>query len=242
MDLNRNDSPNNNNNNNDGRKPGGNRPKGSIGTALLITLAIVLLVNWIYGSISKSQYTQTSFSDFLAAKDAGQLSEVEIQSDRIIYMTKEEAGKPAAMQKACYTGLPGGGDLIALSEELDAMGVKVDKKIVEDNSLIMMILSYALMIGGLFLVMNLLTKRMGGDGMMALTVVQGAEIFAACLPIAFVGLISGISQGKAAAAGVMLVGKRPSELAKGMLFAAMVETYAVLALLVSFLMLNSIQL
>ena len=46
-------------------------------------------------------------------------------------------------------GLPGGGDLIALSEELDAMGVKVDKKIVEDNSLIMMILSYALMIGGL---------------------------------------------------------------------------------------------
>ena len=166
MDLNRNDSPNNNNNNNDGRKPGGNRPKGSIGTALLITLAIVLLVNWIYGSISKSQYTQTSFSDFLAAKDAGQLSEVEIQSDRIIYMTKEEAGKPAAMQKACYTGLPGGGDLIALSEELDAMGVKVDKKIVEDNSLVMMILSYALMIGGLFLVMNLLTKRMGGDGMM----------------------------------------------------------------------------
>ena len=166
MDLNRNDSPNNNNNNNDGRKPGGNRPKGSIGTALLITLAIVLLVNWIYGSISKSQYTQTSFSDFLAAKDAGQLSEVEIQSDRIIYMTKEEAGKPAAMQKACYTGLPGGGDLIALSEELNAMGVKVDKKIVEDNSLIMMILSYALMIGGLFLVMNLLTKRMGGDGMM----------------------------------------------------------------------------
>ena len=164
MDFNRNDSPNNNNNN--GKKPGGNRPKGSIGTALLVTLAIVLLVNWIYGSISKSQYTQTKFSDFLAAKDAGQLAEVEIQSDRIIYLTKEEANKPAAMQKACYTGLPGGGDRIALSEELDAMGVVVDTKIVEDNSMIMMILSYALMIGGLFLVMNLLTKRMGGDGMM----------------------------------------------------------------------------
>ena len=52
---------------------------------------------------------------------------------------------------------------------------------------------------------------LGGDGMMELTVVQGAEIFAACLPIAFVGLISGISHGKAAAAGVMLVGKRPSK-------------------------------
>ena len=162
MDFNRNDSPNNNN----GKKPGGNRPKGSIGTALLVTLAIVLLVNWVYSSISKSQYTQATFSDFLAAKDAGQLAEVELRSDRIIYLTKDEAGKPAAMQKACYTGLPSGGDLVALSEELHGMGVTVNEKIVEDNSLIMMILSYALMIGGLFLVMNLLTKRMGGDGMM----------------------------------------------------------------------------
>ena len=160
MDFNRNDSPNN------GKKPDGNRPKGSIGTALLVTLAIVLLVNWIYSGISKSQYTQATFSDFLAAKEAGQLAEVELRSDRIIYLTKDEAGKPAAVQKACYTGLPSGGDLVALSEELHGMGVTVNEKIVEDNSLIMMILSYALMIGGLFLVMNLLTKRMGGDGMM----------------------------------------------------------------------------
>ena len=163
MDLNRNDSPNNNNND---KKPGGNRPKGSIGTALLITLAIVLLFNWIYGSISKSQYTETTFSDFLEAKDAGQLTEVELQYDRIVYMTKEEAAKPASAQKACYTGLPSGGDMLALAEELVAEGVTVNNKIVEDNSVIMMILSYALMIGGLFLVMNLLTKRMGGDGMM----------------------------------------------------------------------------
>ena len=71
---------------------------------------------------------------------------------------------------------------------------------------------------------------------------QGASIFAAALPMGIVGLISAISHGKAAASGVMLVGKKPNELSKGMLFAAMVETYAVLALLVSFLMLNSIQL
>ncbi len=83
---------------------------------------------------------------------------------------------------------------------------------------------------------------LGGDGMLELSVVQGASIFAASLPIGLVGIFSGIAQGKAAASGIMLVGKKPSELAKGMLFAAMVETYAVLALLVSFLMLNSIQL
>ncbi|AMJ40323.1 V-type ATP synthase subunit K [Anaerotignum propionicum] len=82
---------------------------------------------------------------------------------------------------------------------------------------------------------------LGGSGMVELTMIQGAGIFAASLPIGLVGIFSGIAQGKAAAAGIMLVGKKPSELAKGMLFAAMVETYAVLALLVSFLMLNSIQ-
>jgi V/A-type H+/Na+-transporting ATPase subunit K len=82
---------------------------------------------------------------------------------------------------------------------------------------------------------------LGGDGMIELTMIQGAGIFAAAVPIGFVGIFSGIAQGKAAASGIMLVGKKPSELAKGMLFAAMVETYAVLALLVSFLMLNSIQ-
>ncbi len=82
---------------------------------------------------------------------------------------------------------------------------------------------------------------LGGDGMIELTMIQGAGIFAASLPIGLVGIFSGIAQGKAAAAGIMLVGKKPSELAKGMLFAAMVETYAVLALLISFLMLNSIQ-
>ncbi len=82
---------------------------------------------------------------------------------------------------------------------------------------------------------------LGGDGMVELTMIQGAGIFAASLPIGLVGIYSGIAQGKAAAAGIMLVGKKPSELAKGMLFAAMVETYAVLALLISFLMLNSIQ-
>lgn len=83
---------------------------------------------------------------------------------------------------------------------------------------------------------------LGGDGMVELTMIQGAGIFAASLPVGLVGIFSGIAQGKAAAAGIMLVGKKPSELAKGMLFAAMVETYAVLALLVSFLMLNRIQL
>ena len=80
-----------------------------------------------------------------------------------------------------------------------------------------------------------------GGGAVTVTPEAGMNIFFACLPIAIVGLFSAIAQGRAAAAGVSIVAKRPDQLAKGMIFAAMVETYAVLALLVSFLMLNGIQ-
>ena len=95
---------------------------------------------------------------------------------------------------------------------------------------------------GLLIAFIILLKvgLLGGSGMVDITVSQGAFIFAASLPIGLVGIFSAIAQGKAAAAGIMLVGKKPSELAKGMIFAAMVETYAVLALLISFLMINSI--
>lgn len=64
---------------------------------------------------------------------------------------------------------------------------------------------------------------------------KGLLYLAACLPIAFVGLWSAISQGKAAASGIMMIAKKPEQMSKGMIFAAMVETYAILALLVSFL-------
>ncbi|MBQ7120239.1 MAG: permease, partial [Oscillospiraceae bacterium] len=66
-------------------------------------------------------------------------------------------------------------------------------------------------------------------------------ILLSCLPIAVVGYFSAIHQGGVAAAGVGVVAKRPGEVSKAMIYAAMVETYAVLALLVSFLMLNGVK-
>ena len=158
--------PNRGNDPNKSQKPDGNQPRNNYFTPLMIALALVLVFSWVMNMVESSQYTQTTYSDFLEAKAAGQLAEVEFQTDRVMYMTKEEAAKPPSQQKACYTGLPDGGDWAAMSEELAAQGVTVNEKIVEDNSFIMMILSYVIMIGGLFFVMNLLTKRMGGDGMM----------------------------------------------------------------------------
>lgn len=82
----------------------------------------------------------------------------------------------------------------------------------------------------------------GGAGVASLTVAQGMAILAAGIPLGVVGIFSAIYQGKTAAAGIMMIAKRPEELAKAMIYAAMVETYAVLALLISFLMLQGIQL
>lgn len=75
-----------------------------------------------------------------------------------------------------------------------------------------------------------------------LSVYQGLSLLAASLPVALGGLFSAIAQGKTAAAGIGLVAKRPEESGKAITMAVMVETYAVLALLISFLMVNGIRL
>lgn len=68
-----------------------------------------------------------------------------------------------------------------------------------------------------------------------LTVAQGAYFLMSALPIALVGLFSGIAQGRVAAAGISLISKRPAESIKAVTSAALVETYAIFALLVTLL-------
>jgi len=153
------------NDHNKNKKPEGERPKGQMWTALIITLALVLIFSWVFNTVRNSQYTQTTYDEFRAAMDQNRLAEVELQYDRIVYMTKEEAAKDPSQQKACFTGLPSG-NILNLADELVAKGVKVDQIITEDNSMIMMILYYVIMFSVLFFFMRNLTNRMGGDGMM----------------------------------------------------------------------------
>ena len=79
-----------------------------------------------------------------------------------------------------------------------------------------------------------------GGGIKEVSVATGLLILAACLPIGIVGLISGKSQGKTAAAAIGIVAKKPEQFGKAMLFPAMVETYAILALLISILAVSAI--
>lgn len=91
---------------------------------------------------------------------------------------------------------------------------------------------YGLLIG--FMVMLNLGVLAGE--LVPVSVANGLMIMLGCIPIAVVGLLSALYQGRTAIAGVGLVAKRPEEAGKAIVFAVMVETYAVLAFLGSFLM------
>lgn len=73
------------------------------------------------------------------------------------------------------------------------------------------------------------------EALAAIPAFKGLMYFCACLPMAIGGFVSALHQGNVAVSGVGIVAKKPEESGKAIIFAAMVETYAVLALLISIL-------
>jgi len=73
-----------------------------------------------------------------------------------------------------------------------------------------------------------------------MTALKGLAFLAVCLPMAFVGYVSAIHQAKTSVASMNLVTKRPDQFGKSMLFPVMVEMYAILALLISFIALGAV--
>lgn len=88
-----------------------------------------------------------------------------------------------------------------------------------------------------FLIAFLTLSQIGviGGGSVEVSTTKGMLYLLACLPIAFVGLWSAIRQAKAAVSCIGLIAKRPDQFGKAIILPAMVETYAILALLVSIL-------
>ncbi len=79
-----------------------------------------------------------------------------------------------------------------------------------------------------------------GGGLASLDWVTGLMILGGGLPIGIVGLVSGKSQGMTSAAAIGIIAKREEQFGKAMLFPAMVETYAILALLTSVLVITNV--
>ena len=65
---------------------------------------------------------------------------------------------------------------------------------------------------------------------------DGFYMMMAALPIAFTGLTSGMAQGRVATAAIQILAKREEHTTKGIIYAAMVETYAILGFVISFLL------
>ncbi len=96
---------------------------------------------------------------------------------------------------------------------------------------------YGLIIG---IMVMIFTGVLSGEGNSAMPISTGLMYLAACLPMAVGGLFSGISQGRVAATGASIIAKKPEESSKAIVSASLVELYALLAFIVSFLMVINI--
>lgn len=70
----------------------------------------------------------------------------------------------------------------------------------------------------------------------AMPLADGIYMLMAALPVAFTGLTAGFAQGRVSTAAIQILAKREEQNSKGMIYSAMVETYAILGFVMSFLL------
>ena len=73
-----------------------------------------------------------------------------------------------------------------------------------------------------------------------MSVASGLAVLMATLPMTLVGFISAFFQGKTSCSSILAVAKEDSVAGKMILFPAMVETYAILALVISIMLIGAI--
>ncbi len=142
----------------------------------------------------------------------------------------------ALLGAACATFLAGTGSAIGVGKAgIAAAGVLSEDPGKFGKVLIFQLLPATQGIYGLLVAFLIMMNigLLGGDANVSL--LEGLLYFAASLPIAFAGLFSAIYQGRCSVAGIGTISKKPDQFGKTLLLPAMVETYAILALLVSML-------
>ena len=159
----------NNQQNNPNKKPSQTpkRPGKALWLLLLAFLVVAIVFNPILTSLKDAYLEEISFTEFWTLMEEGKLQSVEIQSDRYIILTKEQAALEEGQQKIYYTGhIPNyaNNDLLAALTE---HGVDTTATIIEEmNPILSFILSWILPIALMYLLfsilMNAMTKRMGG--------------------------------------------------------------------------------
>lgn len=142
----------------------------------------------------------------------------------------------AILGAALAAGLAGIGSAVGVGMAGQAAaGVTAEDPTKFSKCLVLQLLPGTQGIYGLLIAFLVFLKINLFGGMLSLTLESGLSLFAGCMPIAIVGLISAIAQAKVAISGIATVAKRPDESGKAIILTVMVETYAVLSLLTSFL-------
>ena len=141
----------------------------------------------------------------------------------------------AVLGAGLAAGFAGAGSAIGVGiAGRSAAGVVTQEPSLFSKVLVLQLLPGTQGIYGL-LVAFIVLSRVGILGGTIPSVDAGLAYFAACMPMAIGGFLSGISQGQCSASSMGLVAKRQDQFGKAMIFPAMVETYAILSLLVSIL-------
>ncbi|MGM0439168.1 MAG: V-type ATP synthase subunit K [Patescibacteria group bacterium] len=140
--------------------------------------------------------------------------------------------------------LPSIGSAVALSEVgRSAAGLISEEPEKFGKALLLQVLPGTQGIYG-FLAAVLVLQQIGlfGEEVVEVSASAGWQILLACLPITIAGILSAVLQGKVSVAGISTLAKKPEEAGKAIILSAMVETYAVISLLLTILILNGITL
>ena len=160
-----NQSPQNrpNGNNNDNRN--GDRRRFSILTIVIIAVAVTLLFNSLLSNVFSAGEKQVTYDAFLSAVETDTISQVEIQSDRIQFLRRDEMALPKSQRTVYYTGLLPNVDLTSLISTLEDNQVEFSGEIVENSTftfLFSWVLFPLLMLALLSLLMRFIISRSGG--------------------------------------------------------------------------------
>ena len=153
----------NGNNNNDNRN--GDRRRFSILTILIIAVAVTLLFNSLLSNVFSAGEKQVTYDAFLSAVESDAISQVEIQSDRIQFLRRDEMALSKSQRTVYYTGLLPNVDLTSLISTLEDNQVEFSGEIVENSTftfLFSWVLFPLLMLALLSLLMRFIISRSGG--------------------------------------------------------------------------------
>ena len=155
---------NENNNKQNGQGPPQNNDFKLFMRIIIISLIVTFVMHMLSTSMVSKMNQEIKYSDFIQMIKDGEVSEVEIESDRIIIYPKQQEGVPY-MGNYYYTGYISDENLLPLLDEYD---VDYYSPVQENSIFMLFIMEWVLPIclwGLLFMFLGrFVMKRMGGGG------------------------------------------------------------------------------